>query len=107
MTTSGYDTIPGVWCHRLSGGQRQRITIVQAVLKNTPILILDEAVSSLDTENEQFIQKALKDQAGKRTTIVVAHRLSMIMAADKLVVINNGRVVQVGTHHDLIKQYGL
>lgn len=103
---NGYDAITGERGFRLSGGQRQRIAIARAVLKNTPILILDEAVSSLDTENEQFIQKALKDQAGKRTTIVVAHRLSTIMAADKLVVINDGRVVQVGSHHELIKKEG-
>lgn len=103
---NGYDTITGERGFRLSGGQRQRIAIARAVLKNTPILILDEAVSSLDTENEQFIQQALKDQDGKRTTIVVAHRLSTIMAADKLVVINNGRVIQVGSHQELIKNEG-
>lgn len=102
----GYDTVTGERGFQLSGGQRQRIAISRAILKNSPILILDEAVSSLDTENEQYIQKALKEQSKNRTTLVVAHRLSTIMAADKLVVINKGRVMQVGTHAALIKEEG-
>ncbi|EHQ91054.1 ABC transporter ATP-binding protein [Desulfosporosinus youngiae] len=102
----GYDTVTGERGFQLSGGQRQRIAISRAILKNSPILILDEAVSSLDTENERYIQKALKEQSKNRTTLVVAHRLSTIMAADKLVVINQGRVMQVGTHETLIKEEG-
>lgn len=102
----GYDTVTGERGFQLSGGQRQRIAISRAILKNSPILILDEAVSSLDTENERYIQKALKEQSKNRTTLVVAHRLSTIIAADKLVVINKGHVMQVGTHDMLIKEDG-
>ena len=102
----GYDTVTGERGFQLSGGQRQRIAISRAILKNSPILILDEAVSSLDTENERYIQKALKEQSKNRTTMVVAHRLSTIMAADKLIVINKGQVMQVGTHDTLIKEDG-
>ena len=82
------------------------MAIARAILKNSPILILDEAVSSLDSENERYIQKALKEQSQNRTTLVVAHRLSTIMAADKLIVINQGRVMQVGSHERLIKEEG-
>lgn len=102
----GYDTIAGERGFCLSGGQRQRIAIARAILKNPPILVLDEAVSSLDSENEKFIQQALQDKLGNRTTVVVAHRLSTIMAADKLVVLDKGRVVQVGHHSELIAQEG-
>ena len=102
----GYDTVTGERGFQLSGGQRQRIAISRAILQNSPILILDEAVSSLDTENERYIQKTLKEQSKNRTTLVVAHRLSTIMAADKLIVINQGQVMQVGTHDRLIKEDG-
>lgn len=103
----GYDTNVGERGANLSGGQRQRIAIARAILKNSPILILDEAVSNLDTENERDIQRALRDVARDRTTLVIAHRLSTIMAADKLVVLDNGRIVQCGTHSELIEQGGL
>ncbi|MEG0941290.1 MAG: ABC transporter ATP-binding protein [Oscillospiraceae bacterium] len=99
----GYNTLAGERGFRLSGGQRQRIAIARAILKNPPILIMDEAVSSLDTENEMLIQEALVEQAKSRTTIVVAHRLSTIASADKVVLICEGNVLQVGTHEELLK----
>lgn len=102
----GYDTLAGERGVRLSGGQRQRIAIARAILKGSPILILDEAVSSLDAENEAEIQKVLAQSQSKRTTLIVAHRLSTIMSADKLVVIKDGQVVQTGTHAELIRQNG-
>lgn len=102
----GYDTLAGERGVRLSGGQRQRIAIARAILKGSPILILDEAVSSLDAENEAEIQKVLARSQSERTTLIVAHRLSTIMSADKLVVIKDGQVVQIGTHNELIRQDG-
>ena len=103
----GYDTNVGERGANLSGGQRQRVAIARAILKNSPILILDEAVSNLDTENERDIQQALKEIAKDRTTLVIAHRLSTIMAADKLIVLDNGKIVQAGTHAELIEENGL
>lgn len=103
----GYDTNVGERGANLSGGQRQRIAIARAILKNSPILILDEAVSNLDTENERDIQQALKEISRNRTTLVIAHRLSTIMAADKLIVLDNEKIVQAGTHAELIEQAGL
>lgn len=103
----GYDTNVGERGTSLSGGQRQRIAIARAILKNSPILILDEAVSNLDTENEREIQSALKELSRDRTTLVVAHRLSTIMAADKIIVMDKGKIVQAGTHAELIRQDGL
>lgn len=102
----GYDTLAGERGVRLSGGQRQRIAIARAILKGSPILILDEAVSSLDAENEAEIQKVLTRSRKDRTTLIVAHRLSTIMSADKLVVLKDGHMVQTGTHAELIRTPG-
>lgn len=102
-----YDTNIGDRGVRLSGGQRQRICIARALLKNAPILILDEATSALDTESEQMVQKALDNLMINRTTFVIAHRLSTVLHADKIVVLENGRVVESGTHDDLLTNSGL
>lgn len=103
----GYDTVTGERGVQLSGGQRQRITIARALLKDAPILILDEAVSNLDSENENEIQKALHSLRKGRTTLIIAHRLSTILSADKLVVLSKGHVVQTGSHDELIGKEGI
>lgn len=91
----------------LSGGQRQRVAIARAIVKNAPILLLDEPTSALDTQSEQVVQKALDRLSNGRTTLVIAHRLSTVQNADKIVVLDKGRVVEEGQHHDLIKKGGL
>lgn len=105
-TSHGYDTMIGDRGMKLSGGQRQRITIARAVLKNPPILILDEATSSLDSESEKLVQDALEKVMANRTSIVIAHRLSTIQHADEIVVMREGRIIEKGTHQALLEQNG-
>lgn len=104
---NGYQTSIGERGSKLSGGQRQRLSIARAVLKNPPILILDEATSALDSESELLVQEALTKLMTNRTTLVIAHRLSTIQHADEILVIENGQIVQRGTHSDLMAEEGL
>ncbi len=103
----GYDTIIGERGVRLSGGEKQRIAIARAILKDSPILILDEATSSLDTESEFMVQKALENLMKNRTTFVIAHRLSTIQHADRIAVVENGMIKEIGRHDELLKSSGL
>ncbi|HLF57335.1 MAG TPA: ATP-binding cassette domain-containing protein, partial [Thermoanaerobaculia bacterium] len=104
---AGIDTMVGERGSALSGGQRQRIAIARALLKNAPILILDEATSQLDAESEALVQKALANLMQARTTLVVAHRLSTVSRADRIYVIDDGRVVEQGRHDELISNGGI
>ena len=102
----GFETQVGERGVRLSGGQRQRLAIARAILKNAPILLLDEATSSLDTESERHVQKALDHLMKDRTTLVIAHRLSTIVGADLIYVIQNGTIVETGSHRELVEKGG-
>ena len=103
----GYQTVLGERGTRLSGGQRQRIAIARALLRNPPILILDEATSALDTESELQVQRAIDSLLDERTVLVIAHRLSTVRRADQILVLDGGRIVQRGTHDQLLAQEGL
>ncbi len=102
-----YDTVVGERGTRLSGGQRQRLSIARAILKNPPVLILDEATSSLDTASEMMVQRALENLMVNRTTLVIAHRLSTIKRADRIIVLDKGRILESGTHRELYESGGL
>jgi len=100
----GYKTYVGERGVKLSGGERQRVAIARAILSNTKILILDEATSSLDSESEKLIQEALHNLMKNKTTFIIAHRLSTIVNMDRIIVLNDGKIVEEGTHTELIRQ---
>ena len=103
----GYRTLIGERGVTLSGGQRQRLAIARAILKDAPVLLLDEATSALDAENETLVQKALDNVVKGRTTIVIAHRLATTLSADRILVMDQGRIVEEGTHASLVARDGL
>jgi subfamily B ATP-binding cassette protein MsbA/ATP-binding cassette subfamily B protein AbcA/BmrA len=103
----GYQTGAGEWGGRLSGGQRQRISLARAILKNAPILLLDEPTSALDTESEALVQQSLEWFTAGRTSVVIAHRLSTIKNADRVLVIQDGEIVEQGSHDELLARGGV
>jgi ABC-type multidrug transport system fused ATPase/permease subunit len=103
----GYDTVVGEAGARLSGGERQRIAIARALLKDAPLLILDEATSALDAESEELVRQALENLMRGRTTLIIAHRLSTVRSAGRIVVLEDGSIQESGTHAELLEQEGL
>ncbi len=104
---NSYETLVGEGGNTLSGGEKQRLSIARAILKDSPIVVLDEATSSLDPENEKAIQKAIDVLTANKTLVVIAHRLKTIKNADKIVVLDRGKVVEVGKHNELIDNNSL
>ena len=103
----GYDTLVGERGQRLSGGQRQRIALARAILKDAPVLVLDEATAAVDNDTEAAIQRSLAQITQQRTTVVIAHRLSTVRHADWIVVMDQGRIVEQGSHDSLVAQGGI
>jgi subfamily B ATP-binding cassette protein MsbA len=103
---AGYDTVIGERGMRLSGGERQRISIARALLKNSPILILDEATSALDAESEGLVQSALQNLMENRTAFVIAHRLSTVRQAHRIIVLEEGKITDIGSHQELLQRFG-
>jgi ATP-binding cassette subfamily B protein len=103
----GYDTFLGERGVRLSGGQRQRIAIARALLKNPPLMLLDEATSALDAQSERMVQAALESAMQGRTTLVIAHRLATVQRANRIIVLDHGRLIEQGSHTDLVAQGGM
>ena len=103
----GYYTDIGEQGTTLSGGQRQRLAIARAILRDAPILLLDEATSALDSESEQAVQKAFEKASQNRTTLVIAHRLSTVLKADRIIVLEDGKIAEIGSHAQLVKKGGL